>query len=158
MKWQSETGGIFGRGFQSHFGLSHTCREITPCSCPPRTWVIYILCFCTKCVWLHYFKHQLPHRILFLSTTWRKLFPKTFRNHFGANVVTPCLFRSCSSMNDFCSLENSTHGAAAWQSPVQQHLLSSEHLLECQWQVSHQCFVSKETYNKTWHTLRYFLA
>lgn len=41
--------------------------------------VVYFLCFCTKCVWFHYFKQQLPHRILFLSsTTRRKLFPKTF--------------------------------------------------------------------------------
>lgn len=156
MKWQLERGGIFGKGFQSHFGLSHTCREITPHSCPPRTWQLFIFCASAQTVSdfiissssypTEFYSWAAPHGENFSQ--------RLFRNHFGASMVTPYfVFRSCSSMNDFCFLENSTQGAAAWQSPAQQHLLSSEHLLECQWQFSHQCFVSKEVCNKTWHKI-----
>lgn len=123
--------------------------------------VIYILCLCTKCVWFNCYRHQLSHRILFpSSTTWTKLCLKKDLQKwlFGANMVTSYfVFRSCWRMNDFCSLENSTHGVTAWQSPMQQRLFSSEHLLEHQWQFSHQCFVSKETQTKFLTHLKIFL-
>lgn len=41
---------------------------------------IYNMCFCTKYIWFHYFRPQLPHRILFLSsTTWKKFYLRTFQ-------------------------------------------------------------------------------